>query len=109
MSNRMKIAHIIALAATAINIIGVIVANNNSNLGNGMIIFGILAGLISYFFSGFGVAIRMAFSISKLGFLFMPVIVAICTFPLLLLIALIALLFIPIIPVRRAYKESLMN
>lgn len=104
--NRLKIAQYIALAATALSVIGFIVSNSNSNVGMTMMGLGFFVGLVSYIFGGFGTALKMAGSIAKWGWIVVPFPYDLMTFVFAFIFAVIAFFFLPIIPVRKAYKAS---
>ena len=106
--SRLKTAQYIALGASALSVIGLIVGGSfSSNVGGVLLGIGMLAGIVSYFFGGLGTAIRMAGGIAKWGWIVVPFPYALVTFVASFLFALFAFLFLPIIPVRKAYKESL--
>lgn len=104
--NRLKIAQYIALGATALSVIGGILSANNAEFGGTLLGIGFLAGLVSYIFGGLGTAIRMAGGIAKWGWLIVPFPYDIMTFFMSFFFAIFAFVFLPIIPVRKAYKES---
>lgn len=103
--NRLKIAQYIALGATLLSVAGVILSSRFPNFGGWICFFGIVAGIAAYLFGGLGKALAIAGKIAKWGWLVIPfpfdIITGICAF----IMALIVLLFVPIIPVRMAYKE----
>jgi len=110
--NRMKIAQYIALGATACTVIGVIViviggGKISSGIGAWMCLIGLAAGLVSYIFGGLGTAIKMAGGIAKWGWIVVPFPYDIMTFIFSFIFAICAFVFLPIIPVRKAYKESM--
>lgn len=104
--NRFKIAQYIALGATAFSVIGGILVANNVGFGGTLLGFGFLAGLVSYLFGGLGTAVKMAGKIAKWGWLVVPFPYDLTTGALSFIFALFAFVFLPIIPVRKAYKES---
>ena len=105
--NRMKIAQYIALGATALSVLGFCL-NTMAGLGFGMTLAGIgfLLGIVSYIFGGLGTAIKMAGGIAKVGWVAVPFPYDIVTFVITFIIALFVFACLPIIPVRKAYKES---
>lgn len=105
---RLQIAQYIALGATALTVIGFCL-NTMAGLSFGMTLmgFGFMAGMVSYVFGGFGKAIKMAGSIAKWGWLVVPFPYDLTTLALAFVVAVIAFFFLPIIPVRKAYKESM--
>ena len=104
--NRLKIAQYIALGATVVSIIGGILAANNVGFGGTLLGLGFLAGLFSYIFGGLGNAIKMDGGIAKWGWIVVPFPYDLMTFFMSFFFAIFAFVFLPIIPVRKAYKES---
>lgn len=102
---RLKIAQYIAVGATAISVIAAIVGAN-TEVGNALMVFGVLGALVSYLFGGFGTAVKMASKIAKWGWFVVPFPLDIITFITAFIITIYVFLFLPIIPVRKAYKES---
>lgn len=110
--NRLKIAQYIALGATACTVIGfflVRMAGAAANIGLTMMVLGMMVGLVSYIFGGLLTAIKMAGGIATWGWIIVPFPYDIATFLISFTFALLAFLFLPIIPVRKAYKESMKN
>ncbi len=108
--NRLKIAQYIALGATVLSVTGLILVFRSSgilsDIGGVIGLIGVVAGIVSYCFGGLGKAISTAGKIAKWGWLVVPfpfdIVTGICAF----IYALAAFLFLPIIPVRMAYKEA---
>lgn len=106
--NRFTIAQYIALGATACSVIGgVILEITGSNIGTFLMCIGFFAGLVSYIFGGFLTAIKMAGGIAKWGWMLLPFPYDIATFIIAFIFAIFAFAFLPIIPVRKAYKASM--
>lgn len=106
--NRLKIAQYIALGATALSVIGGLLGGMAGvNVGTMIMYVGFVAGLVSYIFGGLGTAIKMAGGIAKWGWIVVPFPYDIMTFIMSFIFAIIAFIFLPIIPVRKAYKESM--
>ncbi len=106
--NRLQIAQYIALGATVLSVIGGIAGGlSGSTFGTILMAIGFIAGLISYIFGGLGTAIKMAGGIAKWGWIVVPFPYDIMTFIMSFMFAIIAFVFLPIIPVRKAYKESM--
>ena len=103
--NRLKVAQYIALGATALSVIGLMLGS--TQFGGVLMSIGFMAGLVSYFFGGLGTAFKMAGKIAKWGWIIAPFPYDIVTFVFSFVIAIFVFLFIPIIPVRKAYKESM--
>ncbi len=105
--NRFKIAQYIALVATGLSVVGGIVGGlSGSSVGLALMCGGFVVGLVSYVFGGLLTAIRMAGGIAKWGWLVVPFPYDIMTFIFAFIFAVFAFVFLPIIPVRKAYKES---
>lgn len=103
---RLKIAQYIAVGATALSVIASIVGTN-TEVGNVLMVFGVLGALVSYLFGGFGTAVKIASKIAKWGWFVVPFPLDIITFIVAFIVTIYVFLFLPIIPVRKAYKESL--
>lgn len=106
--NRLQIAQYIALGATAFSVVGFMLSSM-AGLDFGMVLMmiGFIGGLASYIFGGLLTAIRMAGGIAKWGWFVVPFPYDLMTFFIALILALIAFIFLPIIPVRKAYKECM--
>lgn len=104
--SRFRIAQYIALGATSLSIIGGILIANNVNLGGTLMILGLFFGLVSYLFGGLGTAIKMALKIAKWGWIVIPFPYDVTTGIISFVFAIVAFTFLPIIPVRKAYKEK---
>lgn len=106
--NRLKIAQYIALGATAFSVIGGIFGGfSGAEFGSILLGIGFYAGLVSYILGGLGTAIKMAGGIAKWGWFVLPFPYDIMTSILSFFFAIFSFVFIPIIPVRKAYKESM--
>lgn len=106
--NRLKIAQYIALGATAFSVIGGIFGGlSGTEFGTILMGIGFIAGLVSYVFGGLGTAIKMAGGIAKWGWIVVPFPYDIMTFILSFMFAIFAFVFLPILPIRKAYKESM--
>ena len=107
--NRLKIAQYIALGATALSVIGGFLGGlSGAGFGETLMYIGFMVGLVSYIFGGLGTAIKMAGGIAKWGWIVVPFPYDIMTFILSFFFAIIVFVFLPIIPVRKAYKESML-
>lgn len=103
-----KLAQTIALGATVLSIAGIIINEGlGINFGEILMMVGFLAGIVSYIFGGFGTALKMAGKIAKWGWFVVPFPYDIMTFILSFIFTVVAFVFVPIIPVRKAYKEAL--
>jgi len=106
--NRLQIAQYIALGATALSIIGLLLGGTSGSLiGTVLMGVGFVAGMVSYIFGGFGTAIKMAGKIAKWGWIIVPFPYDLTTGGISFIVAIIAFVFLPIIPVRIAYKENM--
>ncbi|MDD6632056.1 MAG: hypothetical protein PUE83_04195 [Lachnobacterium sp.] len=106
--DRLKIAQYIALVATLFSIVGIIAGGfDGSNIGGIFIGIGMIVGLVSYLFGGFLTAIKMSLKIAKFGWVIVPFPFDLITLFVSFVFAIIAFVFIPIIPIRRAYKNNL--
>lgn len=105
--NRLKIAQYIALGATVSSVIGILILRaSDSTIGAVLLCIGFLAGLVSYIFGGLLTAIKMAGKIAKFGWVCAPFPVSIATTLLSFVLSIYAFICLPIIPIRKAYKES---
>lgn len=105
--NRLIIAQYIALEATACSVIGMLASIAGASFGSVLLSVGFTTGIMSYFFGGLKKAISMATSIAKWGWVVVPFPYDIVTFPLAFIFALYSFVFLPIIPVRKTYKERI--
>ena len=106
--NRLQTAQYIALGATTLSVIGLLLGGTSGSvIGTALMCVGFMAGLVSYIFGGLGTAIKMAGGIAKWGWIVVPFPYDLITFGLSFIFAIIAFVFLPIIPVRKAYKESM--
>lgn len=104
---KLKKAQYIAIGATVANIIGFLLAQSLPTLGSILLFGGLIAGIVAYVFGGFKAAASISWKLAKFGWLITPFPVDIMTGLGTFLIGIYVFLFIPIIPVRKAYKESL--
>ncbi|MDE7416189.1 MAG: hypothetical protein K2N44_07795 [Lachnospiraceae bacterium] len=105
--NRWKIAQYIALGATVLSVLGFCLQNMAGlELGTILMGAGFVAGFISYIFGGLWTAVRMAGGIAKWGWVILPFPFDLVTFAAAFAFALMVFIYLPIIPVRKAYKES---
>ena len=104
---RLRIAQYIAGVATFLTIFGMFIATKGfSNAGPVVFCIGIAVGIVSYLFGGFGKACSISMALAKFGWTIVPFPYDILTFLVTFMLSIIVFLFFPIIPVRRAYKES---
>jgi hypothetical protein len=102
--NRFKIATIIAIVSTGFSVLGVCLGalTRSDGRGSTIMLIGGFIGLVAYIFAGLWTAIKMAISIGTWGFRVGPFPVNIGIGLISFMYAVIALVFIPIIPVLRA-------
>ena len=104
--NRLKIAQYIAFGATVLSVGGALIKGfSGSEMGIFLMCIGFFVSLVSYIFGGLGTAIKMAGGIAKWGLIAVPfphnILLTIFSF----MFALFSFVFLPIIPVRKAYKK----
>ena len=105
--NRLKIAQYIALGGMAISVIGFLVGVcGGIDVGSFLMGIGFLTGIASYFFGGFLTALKIAGKIAKWGWIIVPFPYDIGTFILAFAFSIFVFLFLPIIPIRKAYTDS---
>ena len=106
---RLQIAQYIAIVATAFSTIGLGLGFLFKSSAFPMIVMmiGFVIGLAAYVFGGLGKAISMALEIAKWGWIVAPFPVDLFTGPASFICALFLLVFFPIIPVRKAYNETM--
>lgn len=100
----LKIAQYIALVATVLSILGFCLDTSASMTLMGL---GFFLGLASYIFGGLGTAIKMAGKIAKWGWIVVPFPYDLITGFASFAFAIVAFIFLPIIPIRKAYKETM--
>ena len=72
--------------------------------------YGVMIGLISYFFGGIKTAVKMAGKIAKWGWIILPFPYDIVTgLGCIFLFSIFVFMALPIIPIRKAYKEQSME
>lgn len=70
---RIEIAQYIALGATCLTVLGFVLSGIfGGRIPMSMMGYGVMAGIVSYFFGGFGTAVKMAGKIAKWGWLIVP-------------------------------------
>lgn len=111
MMNRWKIAQWIALGATVVSVLGFFIkgVDGLNDVGWTIMGIGIMCGLVSYIFGGLGTAVKMACGIAKWGWVIVPFPFDIVTFICAFIYAIAVFVCLPIIPVRKAYKECMRN
>ncbi len=105
---RLETAQYIALGGTALSILGFCLGGlSGDQIGTLLLAAGCLLGFASYIFGGFGTAIKMSIKIATWGWIVVPFPYDILTFFLALMFSILAFFFLPIIPVRKAYKKKM--
>lgn len=108
---RYTYAQYFAVAATLLNGLGILALNLSEKsdwwmlIGGLLLMFGLALTFCSYCLGGLWTAIKAALSIAKWGWLIIPFPYDIATGLAGFIISIIALLLIPIVPVRKAMKE----
>lgn len=104
---RLQIAQYIALGATAFSVIGFCLGGfAGVSYGMTIMYIGIAAGVVAYLFGGLLTALKMAWGIALWGWKIVRFPYDLIVFPVVFLFAIYALVFLPIIPIRKAYKNS---
>ena len=110
--SRYTYAQYIAVAATIMNILGIIVLNIAKGsdtvtvIGALLIMLGIVLALCSYCLGGLWTAIKAALGIAKWGWFLVPFPYDLATGLIAFIFALAVFFLIPIIPVRKAMKNQ---
>ena len=99
---RLEIAQYIALGATCMTVLGFVInLATQSRWSITMCGYGVMIGLISYFFGGIKTA--------KWGWIILPFPYDIVTGLVAFFISIFVFMALPIIPIRKAYKEQSME
>ena len=107
---RLEIAQYIALGATCMTVLGFVInLATQSRWSMTMCGYGVMIGLISYFFGGIKTAVKMAGKIAKWGWIILPFPYDIVTGLVAFFISIFVFMALPIIPIRKAYKEQSME
>lgn len=108
--NRLEIAQKIALVATILSVGGWFICYvAGLDFGVYIMLVGVLGGFVSYIFGGLHTALKMAFKIAKFGWYIVPFPIDLFTIVISFFIAIVVLIMVPIVPIRKAYKESVEN
>lgn len=103
--NRWKIAQIIALVATIISVVGIILLIAKIHSGETLICIGMVIGLVSFIFGGFLEVLRRTWNIATIGWNAFSFPMSFIAFLFTAVFAFFAIACLPIIPVRSAYKK----
>lgn len=105
---RLQIAQYIALVATLLSVLGYVLYYIFMVEGGSFLLMaGFCLGLVSYLFGGLLTAIKMSLKIAKWGWMVFIFPWDIVAFVFGAMFAAIAFVCLPIIPIRKAYKESM--
>jgi hypothetical protein len=102
---KIQIAQYIAIVSTVLSIIGYFLSQV-SNAGRGLMELGLLVAIIAYIFGGFKNALQMSWSIAKKGWYLVPFPLDILAVMITFVLAIFIFFYLPIIPIRKAYKEE---
>jgi hypothetical protein len=105
--DKFKTAQLIAVVASVLSVIGWGFGDQLGSAQDYILMLAIILSVVSYFFAGFVQAIKMSGKIAKWGWFVVPFPIDLVTGLLAFVFAILAFLFVPIIPVRKAYKESI--
>ena len=109
--NRYQYAHLIALVATALNVVGILSfwlmggTNIGDFIGALSILLGVVLAFCAYCLGGLWTAIKVALNIGVWGWRVIPFPYDIVTGFAAFIAGIVILILIPIIPVRRAMQE----
>lgn len=107
---RLEIAQYIALGATCMTVLGFVInLATQSRWSMMMCGYGVMIGLISYFFGGIKTAVKMAGKIAKWGWIILPFPYDIVTGLVAFFISIFVFMALPIVPIHKAYKEQSME
>ncbi len=100
---RMKIAEVMALVATVVAIIGLVLLSKKANGANTVMGIGFILSIATYICGGFGTAVKMSWNVAKWGWVFFPFPISVLAFVVTLGFGVYAFLFLPVIPVTKAF------
>jgi hypothetical protein len=105
---KLRKAQSIAIIATLVSLVGLIVLGvGATTVGEAILAVGVCTGIASYIYGGFKTAVNMSGKLAKIGWFIVPFPYDIFTFIITFFFAIFMFVCIPIIPIRKAYKESL--
>lgn len=104
--NKLRTAMYIATGATILSVVGYLIRMASPEVGLAISNIGMLVGIVSYFYGGFKQACQAALKIAKFGWYIVAFPMDIVTFFLSFFLGIVIFLYLPIIPVYKAYKES---
>lgn len=107
--NRYTYAQYIAVPATLLSCLGFyqIMNGSHSTIWGLILILGLFLSLCAYCLGGLLAAIKSSLSIAKWGWLVAPFPYSLATLVFSFVFSLIAFFLMPIIPIRKAYKENM--
>lgn len=105
--NRYIYAQYLAIPATILSCLGFYnIWKSTSTIWVVIFLLGIALSICAYCLGGLLTVIKSAISIAKWGWVVVPFPYDLITFPIALLFFLIAFFLVPIIPIRKAYKNN---
>lgn len=104
---KMTIARNVAIVATCIIALSVIITPTNFNLGDRLGVIGFFAGILSYILGGIGSALKKVWGIAVKGWYLIPIFpIDVLFFLMSLGVAVMIFVYVPIIPIMMSYKEK---
>ncbi len=96
----------IAAVSTILSVLGIFVSEYVEVLGVILVLAGIITAIVAYSYGGFANVLAAAGVLAKLGWIVMPFPYDIVTGMMSFFMTIFICLFIPIIPISKAYKEA---
>ena len=108
--NRLRTAQYIAMFATACSILAFALGEllDSMDIFGFLLLVAVIFGIVSYFFGGFGTALKMSWKIATWGWLIVPFPWCLLAFLPCLIFGVFMFILLPIIPIRKAYQESML-
>ena len=105
--NRYTYAQYIAIAATGMNVLGILLIKlfGSDSIGVLLVALGILLAMCAYCLGGLWTAIKSALGIAKWGWLVVPFPYDLATGLMAFVFAIVVFFMLPIIPINKANKE----
>lgn len=105
--NRLKIARNIASVDLLILIVGIMLDTAMKlGIASTVLVICMFIGIVAYIFGGIKTAVKMSVKIMKWGWVVIPFPFDLITLPLTFALAILLFLFVPYVPINKAYKES---
>ncbi|MBR6223583.1 MAG: hypothetical protein IKQ71_09105 [Lachnospiraceae bacterium] len=102
---RLERAKKLATITTIILAISFMINFVSPTIGGAGMTFAVIGGFVAYLIGGFGTALKMAFKIGTIGWVVVPFPYDLTTGGMTFMLAIGVFLFLPIIPINKAYKE----